>query len=48
MWGADPTEPIVIIFDTSRDLANVISCAKFHVDRSRDYGGSGIKNCMFR
>jgi hypothetical protein len=35
VWGADPTEPIVIIFGTSRDLADVINCAKFHIDRSR-------------
>jgi hypothetical protein len=28
-------------------LADVISCAKFHVDRSRCYGGAGSKNRMF-
>jgi hypothetical protein len=32
--GADPTEPIIIFF-TSRDLADVINCAKFNIDRSR-------------
>jgi hypothetical protein len=25
LWGADPTEPTVIIFGTSRDLADVIN-----------------------
>jgi hypothetical protein len=33
--GADPTEPIVMIFGTSRDLADLINCAKFDIDRSR-------------
>jgi hypothetical protein len=35
IWGADPSKPIVIIFGTSRDLAKVINCAKFLIDRSR-------------
>jgi hypothetical protein len=39
--GADPIEPIVIIFGTSRDLADIINCAKFHIDRSRGYGVGG-------
>jgi hypothetical protein len=41
--GADPTEPIVIIFGTSRDLAGVITCVKFHIDRPRGYGGAGVQ-----
>jgi hypothetical protein len=40
--GADLTELIVIIFGTSRDLADVINCAKFHSDWSRGYGGAGV------
>jgi hypothetical protein len=43
IWGADPTELIVIIFGTSRDLTDVINCAKFHIDRSRGYGGAGVQ-----
>jgi hypothetical protein len=43
IWGADPTKPIVIIFGTSRELADVINCAKFHIDRSRGYGGAGVQ-----
>jgi hypothetical protein len=43
IWGADPTEPIVIIFGTSRDLANIINCAKLHIDRSRGDGGAEVQ-----
>jgi hypothetical protein len=43
IWGADPTEPIVINFCTSRDLADLINCAKFHFDRSRGYGVAGVQ-----
>jgi hypothetical protein len=38
-----PTEPIVIIFGTSRDLVDLINCAKFHIDRSRGYGVAGVQ-----
>jgi hypothetical protein len=41
--GADPTEPIVIIFGTSRDLADVINCANFHIGRSRGYGWAEVQ-----
>jgi hypothetical protein len=48
IWGADPTEPIVVIFGTSRDLADLINCAKFHIDGSKDYGVAGVqKSHMF-
>jgi hypothetical protein len=43
MWGADPTKPIVNIFRTSCDLANLIDCAKFDIDRSRGYDGAGVQ-----
>jgi hypothetical protein len=43
IWGADSIEPIVIICVTSRDLADVINCAKFHIDRSRGYGGARVQ-----
>jgi hypothetical protein len=43
MWGANPTERMAIIFGTSRNLADVINCAKFHIDRPRGYGGAGIQ-----
>jgi hypothetical protein len=43
IWGEDPTEQIVIIFGTSRDLADVINCAKFHIDRSRGYDGPDVQ-----
>jgi hypothetical protein len=34
IWGADPTEPIVIILCLSCYLADIINCAEFHIDRS--------------
>jgi hypothetical protein len=33
IYGADSTELIIIIFCNSRDLADVIKFAKFHIDR---------------
>jgi hypothetical protein len=44
IWGADPTEPIVIIFGTSRDLADDLNSLEFHVGRSRGYGVEGVQN----
>jgi hypothetical protein len=41
--GADPTEPIVITFDISRDLNDIINCAKFHIDRLRGYGVAEVQ-----
>jgi hypothetical protein len=43
IWRADPTEPAAIIFGTSRDLAGIINCAKFHIDQSMGYGGAGVQ-----
>ena len=38
VWGA-PVQPIVMIFGTARDLADVIDRAKVCIDRFKEVGG---------
>jgi hypothetical protein len=38
-----PLNRLLSFFCTSRDLADVINCAKFHIDRSRGYGVAGVQ-----
>jgi hypothetical protein len=41
-----PTEPIVTIFGTSRELTDVINCAKFRIDRSRGYDRPEVQKSL--
>jgi hypothetical protein len=36
-------QQIVVMFCTSRGLADIIYCAKFHIDWSRGYGVAGVQ-----
>ena len=52
MCGSAPMQPIVVIFGTARDIADVISSAKFCIDRFSGFGlekgqnwGPPIGNC---
>jgi hypothetical protein len=38
-----PLNRLLSFFAHGRDLANIINCAKFHIDRSRGYGGEGVQ-----
>jgi hypothetical protein len=38
-----PLNRLLSFFGTSRDLANIINCAKFYIDRSRGYGGVEVQ-----
>ena len=40
MCGGAPVQPIVMIFSTARDLADIIKRAKFYIDRFLGFGPS--------
>jgi hypothetical protein len=42
VWGAAPSQPTPTNFGVANEVADVVKCAKFHVDRLRDFGLSGI------
>jgi hypothetical protein len=38
-----PLNRLLSFFGASHDLADVINCAKFHINRSRGYGVAGVQ-----
>ena len=45
MCGGAPVQPIVMIFGTACDLANIIKPAKFYFDQFRGFGPSKGQSC---